>query len=1269
MNIREITPYGKKNNTTKTTTSSTFRIYTILFFSLFCLQNNLKAELTCSCDPVADSLQLVQLRTATNGNNWTNTWDTSTPMNDWFGVILTPEGCVAQLNLYVNFSAYIGNNLTGTLPDLFLPELVNLVLQGNNIGGALPDFSNLPKLQKLNLNANEINGTFPNFATNPDLQIVTMDGNAISGFIPTLSNSPDLITISCYFCELTGSIPVFSDNQQLKNIYLGRNALEGEIPDFNLPQLRILNLNLNELTGDLFDFTGTPLLEELIIGSNEITGTIPNYQNIPLLRTLELAGNEITGTVPNFSGMPALRNLQIGFNHLQGEIPNFSNLPNLKLLDISRANMVGNLPDFFASPNLEKLGVIGNELIGTVPDYSGQPLVTLRIQENQFDEMPDLSALSNWGDFVSNGFVANDNKLTFEDVLPNMSAANSGFWRYAPQDSIGEERTEILVPNTDYNIDLEIDENVSDNVYDWYKDGTYLQQNIGANELELTNLQLSDEGIYTCIITNAGAPDLTLYSRTITLILCTQATDAVSENAGTYCTGDAIQLLGNVDSSTATNVDYEWTGPNNYTATEQNPTDATEAGIYTFVATLDACPSLPATTEVQIFQTPAQPVIAPNDITICEGESLQLMTESVDGVDYEWMGEMNFSSALEDPIITNNATQNISGNYFLTLNNNGCASPQASINVTVLEVANATFEFSNVCEGEVGNPSNIVTNGGIFSFTDVPTDGATIDDSTGEVSNTTTSASYNITYTLNENTQCPSSTTQVFSVISLPTINNILTECAPDLNTYKVTFTTTSDAVSTNLGTLINVGENAWEINEIPANIDVEITSINNSAQSCNTTEIVPAPDCECPIILAPQADSIEICEDEENQNLTATTENNYSANWYDQESGGTALAENTLTFSPTNNGTYYVETFDPLTECISPNRTAVTFTIFTLPTIEIGAVECDTLNESYSVNFYSDSDNVSVNEGVLLVLLDNNYRVESVPDISSLEITAVNGACEFIEIIPVPNCYCERIAELSFVEPSCFDDDDGQIFIQAGTAYSGAVNILLNGNIYRENTDLPLTITGLKSDVYEVELTDAAGCVKIESIDLTQPDKLLLNLGKDREIIKGDIVKIDAENNLFDIAELNWILGTATLSCTDCLNPIATPLETTFYKLSLTDEMGCEVTEQLRVFVKTEIPVFAPTAFSPNNDGENDAFTLFGDAEKVTQIKELQVFDRWGNLLFSQADFAPNDESEGWKGDFRGQEMKNDVYVWVARVQFFDGEVELLKGAVSLVR
>lgn len=1250
--------------------------------ALLCLfligQCQLKAETknlaatACACDPVADSLQLISLRTATGGDNWTTVWDVDTPVSTWFGVTLNSAGCVDRLYLYLNFSAYVGNNLTGSLPALQLPELTELVLQGNDIGGTLPDFSGMPNLERLNLNANSIGGTFPDFSGNPELRTVAMDGNPVSGSLPDFPNTPLLKTLSCYFCSLSGEIPDFSNVPLLENVYLGRNFLEGEIPDFQfVPQLRILNLTINNLEGDIFDFSNTPVLEELLIGSNNLTGGIPDYQNLPLLRTLEISDNDITGTIPDFSGLPALQNLRLGFNPLSGTIPNFSMLPALKVLDISRANMEGNLPAFFASVGLEKLSVIGNELEGSVPDYSSKPLVTLRIQENNLTDLPDLTALNDWGDFISNGFVAHDNRFTFEDILPNMSAENSGFWQYAPQDSVGETRTEILVPNSDYTIDLEIDEDIADNVYQWYKDGVFLQQLTGENELTLTGLQPSDEGVYTCIITNAGAPALTLYSRPVTLILCVQAADATATDSGSYCTGDAIELFGNVNEAAATEVSYQWTGPNNYTSDAQNPTDATAAGTYTFVAVLDGCPSLPAATTVEIFATPAQPTASTPSSVLCAGETLQLNTPTAAGVSYQWTGPNGFSATTQNPTVSTAAAPPMSGTYSLMLNNNGCLSPAATVDVTVDAVADAGFTYADICDGETGSPSFISTNGGTFTFQNTPTDGATLDAATGEVTNATAGNSYTLVYTLNADAACPSSETQTFSVISNPTAENLTTDCAPDLLTYLVEFSTTATQVNATGGNVINIGGNAWQITDVPANTDIDITLGTVGAAFCETTVSVTAPDCECPDLDAPMAEfnPVEVCEDDAEATLRTEVAAGYTVNWYDAPTGGNLLAANVLNFIPGVSGTYYAETFDPITQCTSETRTPIVFTVFEKPIIDVQAVECNESNATYSVEFYAEGENVTLSEGDLLTISENIYRAENVRDVADLTVRTENGVCETTEFIPVPDCYCARISFIETQAVTCFAGNDGALFIEPGTAYGSPVNILLNGERVRENVALPTVISNLTGGIYDIEIRDADGCVKTEKANIRQPAEPILDLDGSYEIKLGESLKIEPLTNWTDIAEIFWTDNSGTLSCTDCLETVAAPQQTAIYELTLTNFAGCKISETVQVFVNTEIPIFAPTAFSPNNDGANDYFMLFGEPGTVMNIDLLQVYDRWGNQVFLQENLNINEENSGWNGDFRGQDMPNEVYVWSAKVTLIDGRTESLRGSVTLLR
>ncbi len=95
---------------------------------------------------------------------------------------------------------------------------------------------------------------------------------------------------------------------------------------------------------------------------------------------------------------------------------------------------------------------------------------------------------------------------------------------------------------------------------------------------------------------------------------------------------------------------------------------------------------------------------------------------------------------------------------------------------------------------------------------------------------------------------------------------------------------------------------------------------------------------------------------------------------------------------------------------------------------------------------------------------------------------------------------------------------------------------------------------------------------------------------------------------------------------------------------------------------------LFIPNAFSPNNDGNNDAFTIFGGAD-LAAVKNLQIFNRWGNLVFQQQDIMPNDATAGWDGQFKGKPAPTGVYVYITHVQMDDGIERQFSGSFVLVR
>jgi gliding motility-associated-like protein len=95
---------------------------------------------------------------------------------------------------------------------------------------------------------------------------------------------------------------------------------------------------------------------------------------------------------------------------------------------------------------------------------------------------------------------------------------------------------------------------------------------------------------------------------------------------------------------------------------------------------------------------------------------------------------------------------------------------------------------------------------------------------------------------------------------------------------------------------------------------------------------------------------------------------------------------------------------------------------------------------------------------------------------------------------------------------------------------------------------------------------------------------------------------------------------------------------------------------------------VYFPTAFSPNGDGINDAFSIFGGPD-LQRVASLEVFDRWGGLQFSGEDLPPNDTAAGWNGKRKGEAAPPAVYVYTARLLMDDGKEHLRYGSVLLMR
>ena len=122
-------------------------------------------------------------------------------------------------------------------------------------------------------------------------------------------------------------------------------------------------------------------------------------------------------------------------------------------------------------------------------------------------------------------------------------------------------------------------------------------------------------------------------------------------------------------------------------------------------------------------------------------------------------------------------------------------------------------------------------------------------------------------------------------------------------------------------------------------------------------------------------------------------------------------------------------------------------------------------------------------------------------------------------------------------------------------------------------------------------------------------------------------------------------------LSCPTCDSTVANPPETTEYCVTVTSSDGCIDSACVKVNVEIPCPsnrnLGVPNAFSPNNDGVNDAFCLDGWGDCISKF-EVVIFDRWGEKVYESKnpDFC-------WDGVYKGKPLDPAVFVYFIKASY----------------
>jgi len=249
-----------------------------------------------------------------------------------------------------------------------------------------------------------------------------------------------------------------------------------------------------------------------------------------------------------------------------------------------------------------------------------------------------------------------------------------------------------------------------------------------------------------------------------------------------------------------------------------------------------------------------------------------------------------------------------------------------------------------------------------------------------------------------------------------------------------------------------------------------------------------------------------------------------------------------------------------------------------------------------------------------------------------------------------------------NFINPSCDGLTTGQVRVDNVIGGISPYTFNLNERGFSENA----IYTGLSEGNYQIAIQDANGCEVMEEGTLSAPIIPVIDLGEDLRIELADNIDLIV-NSLTPLETITW-RNDFGLSCYDCLEVNAAPTNRTTYALTVSSVDGCTATDSLNIEVLKVRDVYLPNAISPNQDGINDRFFVFGGPE-VSSIQSLRIFTRWGEQIFEQQNFPPNDPDFGWGGMHNGQVVGNAVYIWMAEISFIDGATLIYSGDVAIIR
>jgi len=249
---------------------------------------------------------------------------------------------------------------------------------------------------------------------------------------------------------------------------------------------------------------------------------------------------------------------------------------------------------------------------------------------------------------------------------------------------------------------------------------------------------------------------------------------------------------------------------------------------------------------------------------------------------------------------------------------------------------------------------------------------------------------------------------------------------------------------------------------------------------------------------------------------------------------------------------------------------------------------------------------------------------------------------------------------------PLCFGAGDGKITLTGVQGGSGPYTLTIGTTQTLKVDTFPTALGNFEAGNYDIRLEDRNGCSAFSKVSVLAPPEFIVNAGTDISVVFGDSIALEAV--VTGLVDTFFWSPITYLSSPKSLKTFVRPEKTQRYTITIRDRAGCLASDQVQVVVQRKLRAYVPTIFAPDSNGDNSLLTISTGPE-VSNIPVFRVYDRWGDLLFEQVNFAPNDPSYSWDGRINNRKAPPGVYAYLLELEYFDGSKTTLHGDVTIIR